>query len=93
VRPDLRREKTTHSRIPHPEGWGTFRSDLQSVRPHSRIPHPEGWGLSDSTYTAEAALSESPTRKGGVLSDSTYRADDPPAIAKIYSHSMPTRSA
>jgi hypothetical protein len=59
-----------YSRIPHPEGWGTFRSGLHQSRSMPRaIPYPEGWGTFRSGLHQSVRTPESPTRKGGVPSD------------------------
>jgi hypothetical protein len=49
-------ERTPHSRIRNPEGWGTFRSALQSGRRIPEYPTRKGGGLSDPPYRADAAF-------------------------------------
>jgi hypothetical protein len=63
------------SRIPHPEGWGTFRfrPTQQTVRLTNTPPGRVGY-FQIPTYTADRAAHEYPTRKGGVLSSPTCTA-------------------
>jgi hypothetical protein len=63
-------------RIPHPEGWGTFKiQPTTRASPGRRIPHPERWGaFRSSLQRGRAPATESPTRKGGLLSRSRLNA-------------------